>query len=95
MKAALTSDTARGARSDRGGGLRRLVGLQQPARDLDADTLGVVLGDDAARQVAVDLAQLVAVDLHVIGRRRFGRRALAQQRKHHQPAHRKRQIRRR
>ena len=46
------------------------IGRQKPPRDLGAQALGLLGGDRAAREVALDLGQLVAIDLHVEG---FGR----------------------
>ena len=41
---------------------RRAVGVQQAPRHFDPDRVGLVVGQQAARAVAVDLGQLVAVD---------------------------------
>ena len=38
------------------------VGGKQPPRDLDARRFGLLLADQAARAIAVDFAELVAID---------------------------------
>ena len=51
-------------------GLPRFVGLEQAAGDLDTGTFGVFFGNHAAGRIAIDLFELVAVDLHLDLRRR-------------------------
>ncbi len=60
------------------------IGREDPARDLGAQALGLLRTDQAAPAIAVDLAQLVAVDAQVIGGGRLGPRAPAQHRQRQQ-----------
>ncbi len=63
------------------GASRLAVGGKQPPRDLDPRGLGLLLPDQAARAIAIDLAELVAVDGGVerlwraVARPRAGKRA--------------------
>ena len=70
-----------------GAGAQGAVRLQHPARHFGAQPLGIGGGDHAAGQVPVHLAQLIAVDPQVKGRRRRLIRAPAQQRQQQKCCH--------
>lgn len=55
------------------------ISIQNLAPDFGAQPLGVARADNAAFQIAVHFAQLIAINAQIKGCRRFRRRATAQQ----------------
>ncbi len=71
---------------------RLAVGGKQPARDLDARGLGLLLADQTARAIAVDLAELIAVDGGVKGLGRAAVRPRARKRAQQDEQHDRREA---
>jgi hypothetical protein len=61
-------------------GLYRVGGGEQAAGNLDPGGLRLGFGQNTARDILIDLAQLGAIGLCVIGRARFRHRPTAQER---------------
>ena len=74
----------RGAAPVRGLGGLGVGGGEEAARDLDPGRRRLVLAQEPAGQVGLDLAQLVAVHLHVVAGPALGAAGAAQERREHQ-----------